>query len=259
MSRIGLFITTIFLGASGLCLWGIHAGLTRASQQTGQAGAARARREEPRGAQKRTRAVAYPDRQQRYDRVDELTRDSSTVVVGIPLFKVGHKQHDADRLVLTYYQVKVLDVLKGSVEKGKRISLRAAGGTARLKDGTVAELTMPDFWRNPEVGKAYVFFLKEGRAAGGRAAPFDLTGGPQGLFAISPWADSDPESYPTDYDPDFTTDRVVVPQVRPADKLMKNYRDVPVATFLEAVRQGVAAARAPAAAAPAEAVKESLR
>jgi hypothetical protein len=254
MSRIGLFITTIFLAASGLCLGVIHAGLSRAPQTAGGASPEGDRREQARGV-KRARVAAYPGQRKRYDRVDELARDSSAVVVGVPLFKVGHKQKETDRLVLTYYQVQVLDVLKGAAEKGKRISLRVPGGTARLKDGSLAEMTMPEFWRNPEVGKAYVFFLKEGRGANGKVAPFDLTGGPQGLFAISPWEVADPESIPVGYDPDFSTDRVVVPQVRPADELMKNYRDMPVAAFIQAVQQGAAAAQATADAAG----KESTR
>lgn len=81
-------------------------------------------------------------------------------------------------------------------------------------DGTSAEVQMPDFWKSPEVGSAYVLVLK-GKGDG----TFSLVGGPQGLFKL--------------------TGGAVVPQVRAEDKLMQAYGGKSEASFLEEIRGAV--------------------
>lgn len=266
MSKTSLFTATILLAVVGLFYGAINVGLTQSRKADAVAAESRrdaaAKSERPvfAASHKHVRSVAYPAQQKRYDFVDDLSKDSSIIVVGIPLYEVGLKANLSDRMVQTYYQIQVLEVLKGKTQKGRKLSLRVPGGRARLQDGSSAETIMPDFWRNPEVGKAYVFFLKEERGSEGRAAPYSLAGGPQGLFAITPWAESDPDTYPAAYAPDFSTGKAIVPQVRATDRMMNNYRGKTVTAFLQAVRSVVVSDNTTASAAPSTKTgKESLR
>jgi hypothetical protein len=255
---------TVLAAAAGLYLGVAGSGLTLASQPKGEAAKSAAARsaQEGRAEGRVTKSVAYPAPQRRYDRVEELAGESTAVVVGVPLFEAGYKRKPTDKMVFTYYQVRVLQVLKGSLQQGQNLSLRASGGRMRASDGSTVETKMPDFWRNPEVGKGYVMFLKGEQGAEGRPAPYTLIGGPQGLFAISPWARSYSETDLRLNPPDFSSGRVVVPQVRAADPLMKGYKDMPVTAFLEAVQSTAGAPAAlPAAQSAAQAGggKESLQ
>ena len=245
MSKTGLLIVTVLLAVSGLLYATVNWGATHASGVAPQPSDA-ARRPAPlqpgtsfvgqapvaSRARDHRQFVAYPKPQKRYDRVDQLVADSSAIIVGIPLQAVGYKRSPLDRLVLTYYQVQVLEVLKGNVQKGKKVSLRVPGGYALSNDGSSIETVMPGFWKNPEVGKGYVLFLKENKGQNGKASPYNLLGGPQGTFAITPW----PASFPMTKTFDFSTGRVVVPQVRQSDALMRGNNGVALNAFLETIR-----------------------
>jgi len=247
MSKTGLLIVTVFLAASGLLYATVNRGATHASgvaPQPSDADRTHAAAPQRTGtsfvgqvaaagkASDHRQFVAYPKPQKRYDRVDQLAADSSAIIVGIPLQAVGYKRSPLDRLVLTYYQVQVLEVLKGNVQKGKKVSLRVPGGYAMSNDGSSIETVMPGFWKNPTVGRGYVLFLKESKGQNGRAAPYNLLGGPQGSFEITPW----PASFPMTKTFDFSTGRVVVPQVRQSDALMRAYNGVALDAFLRSVR-----------------------
>jgi hypothetical protein len=131
-------------------------------------------------------------------------------------------------MILTDYDVKVLQTITGDKHKGRTITLEVPGGSVALTDGTVAEMRMPDFWKNPEIGKAYIFFLSKRKNS-----PSKLVGGPQGLFQITPW----PDSFALASPPDTSTGRVIVPQVLDSDELVKNYNGKDVGAFLQEVKR----------------------
>lgn len=159
-------------------------------------------------------ATARPTNLRRYDRVDALARDSAAVVVGSVNSKTSQLLAPAAKLVVTDFQITVRDALKGTLEPGQAIRIRTPGGRVDFGDGKFAEVKMPDFWKYPEVGKLYVFFL-ESRTDGS----FVLRGGPQGLFEITPAGS-------------------INPQVRTEDKLMQNYEGKSLTLVLAEIRKG---------------------
>jgi hypothetical protein len=245
MSRTGLLIALLLTAAAGALYGTLSRSLMNVTEAGSVSSASTVTASEPgaspeterpvrsRAGDKHRKFVAYPVPQRRYDRIEQLAAESSAVVVGIPVQQVGYQRKKNARLVMTYYQVQVLEVLKGNVQKGKKISLRVPGGYALAQDGSSFETRMPDFWKNPSVGRGYVFFIKESKGKAGKVAPYTLMGGPQGSFEISPW----PSSYSFTQTPDFATGRTIVPQVRPSDSLMKNYGGMNVNTFLQLVRR----------------------
>jgi hypothetical protein len=162
----------------------------------------------------------------RYDDAAALVNDSQLVVVGIPVYQAAHLKTRSSRLVWTDYRVKVLRVLKGNVAEGGLISVRTMGGNVILPDGTEVETQMPAFWKNPILRQGYVFFLSK---MGEESPYFNLTGGPQGMFLISPWGRVETT--------DNSKSQVVIPQVRPSDKLMKNYDGANFTDFLKGLRR----------------------
>jgi hypothetical protein len=157
-------------------------------------------------------ATSSPTGFTKFDDVGVLTAHSEYVVVGIPERRGSKLVRPAEEFIETRYQVAVTDVLKGSAAAGETITLRTPGGRVQFDDGTSAEVKMPPFWRDPEVGKTYLFFLKK------RAEGFTLVGGPQGMFELSPEAG-------------------VLPQVRDEDALMINNRGKDVGSFMGEVRR----------------------
>jgi hypothetical protein len=158
-------------------------------------------------------ATARPTNLRRYDTVDALAHDSSAIIVGRVDTKTSLLLPPAEKFVVTDFQITVQDTMKGVLARGQAIRVRTPGGRVDLGDGKSAEVTMPDFWKYPEVGKLYVLFL-ESRNDGS----FVLRGGPQGLFEV-------------------TREQTVKAQVRPEDKLMQNYNDKSLASFLNEIRQ----------------------
>lgn len=158
---------------------------------------------------------AWPTNLRKYDDVASLVRESDLVALGTVVSKVSQRLPPAEKLIVTDYSVTAGTLLKGTLPPAQTLRVRTTGGRVDFGDGTSAEVKMPDFWKSPEVGKSYVFFLEK-REAG----YFVLRGGPQGFFEITP-------------------DGVVKPQVRPEDKLMQNYNDRPALAFLQEVRRAV--------------------
>lgn len=173
---------------------------------------------------------ANPSPKHRFDSLKNLVERSPEIVVGIPIGKSTYRRSEADQMVFTDYEVQVLENLKGDRHKGRKLTLRVPGGFMSLADGKTVEVTMPDFWKNPEIGKGYIFFLTRRRDS-----PSVLVGGPQGAFEISPW----PESVSLTTVPDISQGRVVVPQVRDTDELMKNYRGKEAGNIIEQIKQMV--------------------
>jgi hypothetical protein len=159
-------------------------------------------------------ATANPRNLHRYEELASLKRDSASVVIGTVSSQASTLLPPNENIIVTDYQVTVVDVLKSDVKPGQTISVRAPGGRVQFEDGSLAEVNLPDYWKNPEVGKTYVMFL-ESRPGG----TFVLTGGPQGLFEI-------------------TANGGIAPQVRAEDKLMQAYKGRSKAAFIaEASRE----------------------
>jgi hypothetical protein len=176
--------------------------------------------------QKKVHGTASPQLKQ-YDDVGSLTADSQYIIVGVPVYQASHTGSPSSHFVWTDYRVKVLSVLKGDVSPGSLISVRTEGGSVILPDGTEIETQMPAFWKSPVKGEGCILFLSKKRP---ESPYFRLTGGPQGLFLISPWDDTVTNEL------DLSAEQVVVPQVRPSDKLMKSYQGMSVKSFLARLR-----------------------
>jgi hypothetical protein len=146
----------------------------------------------------------------RFNDVASLTKESSIIVTGTVQSEHSFLLPPKETLVVTDSIVKVDQNLKGNAGSDT-ITVRAPGGAVAFPDGTLADLKMPDFWRNPQISKTYVFFLEQ------RDGYFALHGGPQGLFEI--------------------TAKGISPQVRLTDQLMKTYKGKETASFLKEVRQ----------------------
>jgi len=148
----------------------------------------------------------------RYDDLVALARESEIIVTGSVESEINQLLPPKEKLVVTDSTVRVEEVLKGKMERSQTILVRGPGGRVDFDDGTFADVRMPDFWRNPQLGKSYVFFLdKRGLAY------FVLHGGPQGLFEI--------------------TAKGIKPQVRSTDRLMNTYDGKDIPAFLQEIRQ----------------------
>lgn len=158
-------------------------------------------------------ATAQPSNLQRYDDVEALAKDSNAILIGTVEQKNAHLLEPAEKLVVTDFVVKVNKAFKGTIDSGQVITVRSPGGKVDFGDGTFAEVKLPEFWVNPEVGKAYVMFLEK------RAADyFVLRGGPQGSFEV-------------------TSNGGIKPSVREEDQLMKRYKGMEARAFYEEVRR----------------------
>jgi len=238
MKRRVMWISTLCLGLAAL-LYGAAAGHIAKSFSGAAAPRVATAQQAKKGELREfTRTVLYPKAGPRYDTVRQLVAESDAIVVGTPIFKVGHRRSATDKFIWTYFQLKIVESLKGNVQQGRKLSLRVIGGRTVDANGTTVEQLMPEFWKDPEQGKGYVFFLKKGTAAAqGKAAPYTLVGGPQGLFEINPW----PEGAPPKGAAELGPGRAVVPQVREGDPLMRTYKGMNLATFLQQVRRAVGA------------------
>ena len=123
----------------------------------------------------------FPHNLERYDDLDHLTKASSAVLIGSVLSQKSSLAEGSNDSVSTNYKVKVKEVVKGDLQKDSVLDLRVAGGQSVTINGSDVEVKVPDYWKMPETAATYVFFLV--RTDRGDYA---LTGGPQGMFQISP-------------------------------------------------------------------------
>lgn len=158
--------------------------------------------------------LANPEGMKRYNEVKGLVRDSTDIVNGSLVQAVSRFRTAEEQTIVTDFQVSVQDVLKGDITPGGVIIIRGPGGRMQFEDGTSAEIKMPYYWKNPELGKTYTLFLRK------KGNVLMLTGGPQGFFEI------------------FSHD-TVLPQVRAEDELMQRYKDKDSLSFLEEVNRSV--------------------
>lgn len=156
--------------------------------------------------------IATPNGVKRFNDVAALTRQSTLVITGTVEGRASRFDSPEQSAIVTDFQVRVQDVLKGDAAPGGRIVVREPGGVIQFEDGTSAEVRMPDYWKSPTAGKSYTFFLRQ------KGAVYMLFGGPQGLFEIS-----DAGS--------------ILPQTRAEDLLTRRYDGKRSADFIEEVRQ----------------------
>lgn len=182
----------------------------RSAEQTGNSKSLRME------AQRAGRVNVYgkPKNLKRYDDLKPLVKDSAAIVVGTVQAKVSRFIDPAETTIATDFQVDIVEVVNGTVPLQPRIDIREPGGRVDFDNGSYAEVSMPEYWNNPEIGQSYIFFLKSN--ADGK---FRLTGGPQGLFKIN--------------------DDVITPQGRKQDKLMQTYNGKNRTVFLNEVREAL--------------------
>ena len=158
--------------------------------------------------------IANPDGMKRYNDVKSLVHDSSDIVNGGLVETVSRFRTAEERNIVTDFKIVVQNTLKGEILSGEEIIVRGPGGRIQFEDGSSAEVKMPPYWKNPEMGKTYTFFLRK------KGNVFMLTGGPQGLF-------------------EMLNNGTAQPQVRPQDELMQRYKDKDTLSFLDEVNQSI--------------------
>lgn len=84
-----------------------------------------------------------------------------------------------EKVIRTYYKVRVEEVLKGGVEVGSALTLSVPGGKVGFEDGSTAE-TQAMWFRKMVNHRRYVLFLDQK----GRADEFVTSGGPQGVYEL---------------------------------------------------------------------------
>ena len=155
-----------------------------------------------------------PRNLKRYDELKPLVKASGAVIVGTVQSKVSRLLEPAETVIVTDYQVDVVEVWNGAVAPGQTIDVREPGGRVDFEDGTFAEVLMPEIWNAPEIGESYIFFLKNIAEE-----KFSLNGGPQGLFKIN--------------------GDVITPEGQKQDKLMQTYHGKNRAAFFKEVRDAL--------------------
>lgn len=126
--------------------------------------------------------------------LEELTKTSAAVIVGVPQTSIAQLSPTGDQIT-TNYKVKVENVLKGNLAANNIVEVSMLGGRVEFEDGTSAEIQTPDFERMQN-GRRYILFLYANRNG---SEIFLLTGGPQGLFELA--TDGKVKAYarPTDH------------------------------------------------------------
>ena len=124
-------------------------------------------------------SIIYP-RLTRYADVKELSRDSTNIVLAVVESSSSRLLPSERKFVVTDYQIAIRSSLKGSLKRGENVTITLPGGSVQVDDKNSVKLKRAQFWKGPEIGTTYVFFLVPYRNSS-----FGLTGGPQGMFAIS--------------------------------------------------------------------------
>lgn len=162
--------------------------------------------------------VTYkPNRGTIYPNIEELAKRSDMIIVGSVLSHKSSLTPD-ERFIAQDFLVKVHEVIKGDLARGRSVLVSFPGGTHRFADGTYAAI-MPVGFKQPEDKGIYVFFLKsktKGSAFNGQR----LVSERQGMFAL--------------------TKGTVEPSERaPDDPMNVKYREMPAASFLREIHKAV--------------------
>lgn len=112
--------------------------------------------------------------------IEALTKNSTAVVVGHVVKKLGGRLSDSGNVIFTDYEVVVNETIKGGLMNGSTITIALPGGSIEFDDGTSAEQRTPEF-EHVKPGSGCTLFLTKGMESGD---VYTLTGGPQGLVEI---------------------------------------------------------------------------
>jgi len=158
-----------------------------------------------------------PSRGTVYPNIEELAKRSDLIVVGKIISHKANLTPD-ERSINQDFLVKVQELIKGDLPKGRSILLTLRGGTHRFPDKTFAAM-MPIGYKQPEDGGLYVMFLK----SKDKNSPFRgqrLVSEDQGLFAL--------------------TNGVVEPaDIVPDDPISSKYRKMSAPSFLRELHKAV--------------------
>jgi hypothetical protein len=125
--------------------------------------------------------------------LETLTKNSVAIVIGIPEHGKAQLSSTGD-MITTDYDVRVQEVIKGTLSLDTLIKVSLPGGKVDFDDGTSAEIQTPGF--DPMViAKKYVLFLYPNRNGSNILL---TTGGPQGLFELQPTGKVKAHGRPTD-------------------------------------------------------------
>jgi len=153
-----------------------------------------------------SRKFFYPD-------IDALAGRSSAIIVGTTLKNKSRLTTDKAHII-TDYDVRVEQVLKGGVQQGSTVNVIMHGGRVEFPDGTSAEIKPSTQLMGKN--RTYILFLTE--SGEGRGA-FELSRIPQGYFALSP-----------------DGGRIEYDAVRQNDPLIQKYKDQSAQTLLANIR-----------------------
>jgi hypothetical protein len=162
----------------------------------------------------RVSVTAQPRNLKKFTDLKALAAGSQTIVMATVESNVSQLLQPSEALVITDYRLKVQTVLKGAVGAGADLTVREPGGYVNFGNGGSAEVRMPDYWKAPETGGKYVFFLKN-KSDG----TFTMVGGSQGLFRLG--------------------DGTVHPQTPREDKLMHDLDGKTEVSFMKEIRNAI--------------------
>jgi hypothetical protein len=115
---------------------------------------------------------------------EALTKKSMVVVVGTVIKNLGGRLDESGHLIVTDYEVVVDESIKGSLTKGRTITVSLLGGSVEFDDGTSAELRTPTFEHVKPGGEYALFLTVFAEISAGSPDVYTLTGGPQGLVEL---------------------------------------------------------------------------
>jgi hypothetical protein len=124
-----------------------------------------------------------PNRGTIYPNIEELAKRTDLIVVGRTLSHKASLTPD-ERFITQDFLVKVQEVIKGDLPRGRSVLVSMPGGTHRFADGVYAAM-MPVGHKQPEDSGIYVFFLKA-KKKGSPLKGYRLISESQGLFKLTP-------------------------------------------------------------------------
>lgn len=159
---------------------------------------------------KPSRATVYPN-------VQELAKRSDLIIVGRVLSHKSNLTQD-ERFITQDFLIKVHEMIKGDLARGRSVLLSMPGGTHRFSDGGYAAI-MPVGYKHPEDGGIYVFFLKS-KDKNSTYNGQRLVSERQGMFAL-------------------TAGTVQPADLAVDDPMNLKYREMTAASFLKEIHKAV--------------------
>ena len=157
------------------------------------------------------------DRGTVYPNVEELAKRSDLIVIGRTLSHKANLSPD-ERFITQDFLVKVHEVIKGELPRGRAVLVSLPGGTHRFPDGAYAAM-VPVGYTQPKDGGIYMFFLKAKKQSS-TFKGYRLVSETQGIFAM-------------------TNGTVEPADVAADDPVSLKYRKTSAASFLQQIHKAV--------------------